>query len=103
MSCPVLITRGAWILLGLSAVVAGVGFALPRLRPVPNGVDADFVALRGERDALATNDDATLEKLRQQSRAKPQAVWSAEMFTDRIGTGWRVEWQQPAGDSSTLR
>lgn len=102
MSRPVLITRGTWILLGLSAIVAGAGFVLPRLRPVPNGVDAELIALRGERDALAANDDATLERLRQQSRTQPPFVWSVEKFTKRVGTGWRVEWQQVDGVSRTV-
>ena len=99
MSQRVSITRGAWILLGLSAIVAGLGFALPRLRPFVNGVDAELVALRGECAALATNDDATLESLRQQSKEQPPVAWSAVRFTDRIGTGWRVKWQQPHGAS----
>ncbi|KAB2912083.1 MAG: hypothetical protein F9K30_21195 [Dechloromonas sp.] len=102
MSRRVFITRGAWILLGLSAILAGVGFALPHLRPVPDGVDAALVALRGERDALATNDDATLENLRRQSRAQPPVAWSAEKFAERVGTGWRIEWQQPDGASRTV-
>lgn len=99
MSRTVLITRGAWVLLGMSAMLAGAGFALPRLRPVPTEVDAELVALRDERDVHATNDDATLERLRQQSRAQPPVAWSAEKFAQRVGTGWRVEWQQPAGAS----
>lgn len=102
MSRAVLITRGAWILLGLSAIVAGASFVVPRLRPVPNGIDVELVTLRGERDALATNDDATLERLRQQSRAQPPVAWSAEKFTERVGTGWRVEWQQPDGASRAV-
>ena len=102
MSRPVLITRGTWILLGLSAIVAGAGFVLPPLRPVPNGVDAELIALRGERDALAANDDATLERLRQHSRTQPTFVWSVEKFTERVGTGWRVEWQQADGASLTV-
>lgn len=102
MNRPFLITRGAWILLGLSAIVAGVGLALPRLRPVPTGVDTELVALRGERDALAANDDATLTNLRQQSRALPPVAWSARKFTEQVGTGWRVEWQQPDGASRSV-
>lgn len=97
MSHRVPITRSAWILLWTSAIVAGVGFALPRLRPVPNGIDAELIALRNERDALATNDDATLENLRQQARTQPPVAWSAEKFTERVRTGWRVDWQQPYG------
>lgn len=96
------ITRGAGILLGLSAIVAGAGLALPRLRPVPTGVDMELVALRGAREALAANDDATLEKLRQQSKALPPVAWSLEKFISRVGTGWRVEWQQPDGASRTV-
>lgn len=97
------ITRGAWILLGLSSILAGIGFALPRLRSVPDGADTELVTLHGERDALAANDDATLEGLRQQSRALPPVVWSAEKFTERVGSGWRVEWQQPDGVNRTVR
>lgn len=103
MSGRISITRGAWILLGVSALLAGVGFALPHLRPVPNGVDAELVALRGERGTLAANDDTTLESLRRQSRAQPPVVWSPEKFTERVGTGWRVEWQQPDGASRRAR
>lgn len=99
MNRPVLITRGAWILLGFSAMVAGAGFTLPRLRPVTDGVDAELVAMRGERDALAANDSATLDSLRQQSRALPAVAWTPEKFMERVGTGWRVEWQQPGGNS----
>ncbi|MFZ5495621.1 MAG: hypothetical protein ACOZE5_09850 [Verrucomicrobiota bacterium] len=102
MSQRVSITRGSWILLGLSAIVAGLGFALPRLRPVPAGLDPELTALRGERDALATNDDTTLDKLRQHARTQPPVAWSAVRFTDRIGTGWRVEWQPPHGDSRVV-
>jgi hypothetical protein len=99
VSQRVSITRGSWILLGLSAIVAGLGFALPHTRPVPIGLDPELTALRGERDALATNDDTTLDNLRQQARTQPPVAWSAVRFTDRIGTGWRVEWQQPHGAS----
>jgi len=99
VSQRVSITRSAWILLGLSAIVAGLGFALPRLRSVPNGVDEELVALRSERDALAANDDATLDNLRQQARTQPPVAWPTEKFTERVGTGWRVEWQQPHGAS----
>ncbi len=102
MNRHVPITRGAWILLGLSAILAGVGLALPRLRPVPSAVDTELVALRGEREALARNDDATLEKLRQQSKALPTAAWSVEKFTARVGTGWRIEWQYPNGTSRSV-
>lgn len=102
MSRHVPITRGAWILLGLSTVIAGLGFALPRLRPVPTHLDPELSALRGERDVLAVNDDATLENLRQQSRKQPQDTWSAVRLTDRVGTGWRVEWQRPDGDSRAV-
>lgn len=97
------ISRGAWILLGMSAALAAVGFALPHLRPVPTGIDADLIALRSERDALAANDDTTLEKLRQQSKTQPPAAWSLEKFMEQVGTGWRVEWQQPSGASRAVR
>lgn len=102
MNHPIFITRGASILLGLSALVAGAGFALPRLRPVPVGADMELAALHDERDALATNDDATLESLRRQSKAQPPVAWSVEKFTEQVGTGWRVEWQQPDGASRTV-
>lgn len=102
MNRHVPITRGAWILFGLSAILAGVGFALPRLRPLPNGVDAELVALRGELGALAANDDATLESLRQQARTQPPASWSVQTFTEQVGTGWRVEWKQPDGVSRSV-
>lgn len=102
MSRYVHITRGAWILLGLSAIVAGAGFALPRLRPVPEGVDAELVVLRRERDALAANDDAALENLRRQARAQPPIAWTEGKFSEQVGTGWRVEWQPPGGASRTV-
>lgn len=97
------ISRGAWILLGMSAALAGAGFALPHLRPVPTGIDAELIALRNERDALAANDDTTLEKLRQQSKTQPPAAWSVEKFMERVGTDWRVESQQPSRASRAVR
>jgi len=93
------ISRSAWILLGLSAVLVGAGVALPKVRPLPTDADVDLATLRSERDALAVNDDAMLESLRQQSKAQPPPVWSVQKFTERAGTGWRVEWQQPSGAS----
>lgn len=94
------ISRSAWILLGSSALVAVAGLALPHLRPVPTGVDADLIALRSEQAALAGNDDSTLENLRQQAKALPPAAWSVEKFTEQVGTGWRVDWQGPDGSRS---
>ena len=91
------ISRGAWILLAVSAVLAGAGLTLPSLRPMPTIVDSELGALRDERDALAHNDDATLESLRQKSKAQPAPVWTAQEFIDQVGAGWRVAWQEPAG------
>ena len=99
MSHRVPITRSAWTLLWLGAIIASACFALPRLHPVPTGLDPELTALRGERDTLATNDDATLESLRQQAKAQPPVAWSVESFIQLIGTGWRVEWQSPPGVS----
>lgn len=102
MSHRVPITRGAWILLGLGAVLAGIGFALPRLHPVPTGLDAELTTLRGERDLLAPNSDVALRALRRQAEEQPPVAWSVEDFTRRVGTGWRVEWQQPDGASRAV-
>lgn len=99
MSHRVSVTRGTWVLLGLSGIVAGVGFALPCLHPVPADLDPELPALRTERDVLAINNDAMLENLRRQAKEQPPVAWSAEDFIKRIGTGWRVEWQQPHGGS----
>ncbi len=87
----------------MSALFAVAGLALPHLRPVPTGVDADLIALRSEQAALAGNDDMTLENLRQQARAQPPAAWSVEKFTEQVGTGWQVEWQQTDGASRSVR
>lgn len=97
------ISRAAWILLGMSAALAGAGVALPHLRPVPTVIDADLIALRSERDALASNDDTTLENLRQQFKTQPPAAWTTEKFMERVGTDWRVEWQQPSSASRAVR
>ena len=91
------VSRGTQVFLALSVIVAGAGFALPHLRPVPTGLDADLIVLRGERDSLAGSDDESLASLRQQSKEQPAHPWSMEKFTAKIGTGWRVEWQPPSG------
>ncbi len=87
----------------MSVLLAVAGLALPQLRPVPTGVDVDLIALRSEQGALVGNDDATLENLRQQATAQPPLAWSVEKFTERVGMGWRVEWQQPDGASRSVR
>lgn len=99
----VLITRAARVFLCVSAILAGACFALPHLRPVPNGADPELDALHDERNALAANDDATLESLRRQSKTPPPAAWTQDKFAAQVGTGWRVEWQQPDGGNRTVR
>ncbi len=96
------ISRSAWILLAMSALVAVAGLALPLLRPGPTGLDPDLIALRSEHAALARNDDTTLENLRQLAKAQPSAAWSVETFIERVGPGWRVEWPQPDGTSRSV-
>lgn len=99
MSAHGAITRGVWVLLAFSVLLAGGAFALPRLWPIPSGADAGLIALRDEHHALVVNDDATLARLRTQAKTQPPAVWSEEAFVERIGTGWRVAWQPPVGST----
>ncbi len=96
------IARGVWALLGVAFVVAALGFVVPRVHPVSLRADPELIALRNERAALAGNDDVTLGELRRQAAKKTSAVWSETRFVERIGTDWRVEWQQPAGESRTV-
>ncbi len=93
----------AWACLGLSGLFAGLGLALPRLHPVPTGPDPELIALRAERDGLAGHDDMALARLREQAQAHPAPAWSVEQFTARVGTGWRVEWQDAGGATRTVR
>lgn len=91
------------ILLGVSALLAGLGLALPRVRPVPHGADPALLALRAERAGLAGNDDATLARLRDEAKLHPAPAWSEAQFIAQVGTGWRVEWREAEGATRPVR
>lgn len=79
--------------------MAAAGFTLPKLRPVPRGNDAELEILRAEHLQLSEHGDAALERLREAAAKLPDVAWSEADFTARIGTGWRVEWQQSHSES----
>lgn len=93
------ITQGPATLAALGALVLGIGFGLPRFRPIPRLADSELSSLRREREELTGYDDGTLANLRKQAASAPPKSWDRERFEGAVGTGWRVEWQSPQGGS----
>ena len=97
------ISRATLLLLVTSALLAGLAFALPQLRPVPKTADAELAVLRNERDTLAGNDDVTLAQLRRQGREQTVPAWTSEGVAARAGPGWRLDWQSSEGTVRRVR
>ena len=87
-------TRGRWLLLGVSASLCAAVIAVTRyVRPVLFTGDAELAALLAERNTIAGCDDRTRDELRRQAAAishrRPISVTELQA---KLGPAWR--WQE---------
>lgn len=99
------VTRGAWLVFGLSAILAGaVWFALLKWRPIASDSGSEFATLMAEHDRLKYYGDSERDALRQQRDALRREGWTAGSLAAlqaELGAGWRWEWTAP--DRTVLR
>lgn len=81
------------LLLIIAIVVLGLGVALRRIVPSPRDETARISALRSERDGLAGNDDALLDRLKREAAGMQSVAWSdirIQTWAGELGPRWRV-------------
>ena len=90
------VSRPAWALFALSALLCGTVWAIShRVHPIRWAGDAELVALTSERERLHESDDATCEAWRARQWTRLQQGWTAERLAEvpgKFGPGWRCEW-----------